>query len=129
MIRSPLLAMFAAAILVPGLARAAEPLAGVWGGDRSILTLRGDGGSFESGCSYGEWNGPAAPDPGGRFVVKGHFRGALAGAQQEAPSAGPSAEFAGQVRDDTLVLSIRGDGAPRQVTLKRGVRPRMVRCL
>ena len=126
MIRSPLIVL---AMLLAIPAQAGPPLAGIWGGDQSVLTLRADGGSFESGCSYAEWNAPAAPDASGRFVVRGRLQGRAAGSQRDGATAGASAEFSGQIHDDLLVLSIRGDGPPREVTLKRGVRSRMVRCL
>ena len=122
--------IFAVAVATTGSAQAAAPpLTGTWGGDQSVLILRADGGSLESGCAGGEWTGPATPDDGGRFVVKGHVRAPAAGAQKEQPSISPNVEFIGQVIDDKLVLSIQGDGRIRQLTLKRGVRPRIVRCL
>ncbi len=131
MIRNKLVATVAVAILSPGLADAAPPLAGVWGGDQAILTLTQDGGTLTAGCAQGRLNGPVSLDAHSRFTAAGVLDATAQAGPQRAdlrPQT-ESAQFTGAVEGETLRLTVRSDAGERTYVLTRGARPKIIRCL
>ncbi len=104
-------------------------LAGVWGGDRTIVTFSKAGAQVQSDCSQGDIAGPLRLDTAGKFKAKGTYQ-AFSGGPQRADEAIPTAIFSGHVSGKTMVLTIKPlGGLAHAVTLREGVRPKLVRCL
>ncbi len=108
----------------------APPLTGLWGGNRAILTIGPEGGRLQQECGYASF-GPVRPDGEGRFRVTGVLEPATPGPQRaDGPPAGARTVFEGQVDGQTLILTIKPKGQDAQrLTLIKGMRAKMVRCL
>jgi hypothetical protein len=123
-----------ALLALPGCAAAQPPaaLSGVWGGDRLKATFTETGATLQADCADGMIAGPVRTDGAGRFSAAGAYEVRHGGPQRVEEDARPAANarFEGQIRGETLKLTIRGaDGAPAQTfTLVRGARPKLVRC-
>jgi hypothetical protein len=123
-----------ALLALPGCATAHPPaaLSGVWGGDHLTATFTEAGAKLQADCAEGAISGPVRTDPAGRFSAAGAYQAQHGGPQRVEEDAAPAANarFEGQVRGETLVLTIRGaDGAPAQTfTLVRGAHAKLVRC-
>jgi hypothetical protein len=106
-------------------------LAGVWGGDRTVLTFGVTGATIQSDCAQGAITGPILLAADGHFRASGTFENQGPGPQEADRAVLPAASFTGQVDGDTMVLTVHESGgrAPMRLTLRRGVRPKLVRCL
>ena len=126
-----LITAFAFAGLLTGAAYAG-PVQGVWGGDRAILTFLSTGAHLQLDCAAGDIGSPVSIDEFGRFSARGHFQLFEAGPQRaDDLSPAPRAEYVGKVNGETLTLTVKTEGDPigHSFSLKRGVRPKLVRCL
>ena len=109
-----------------------ETLVGEWGGEGLVATFTAQGATFEAGCAQGAVASPVRPDAVGRFTAGGRFEIEHPGPQSaDEDGRGVEAVYSGRVSGDALTLSIRpgGGGAPQTYHLRRGVRPKLVRCL
>lgn len=107
-------------------------LTGEWGGDGLVATFTAQGATFEASCAQGAVPSPVHPDAGGRFTADGRFEIERPGPQPaDEDGRGVEAVFSGRVSGDALTLSVReaGGGPPQTYHLRRGVRPKLVRCL
>ena len=131
MVKSLPLLAGALALSGGGLANARPVIVdGVWGGGQSVVTVARGGLNLETGCAQGAVTGPVRLDAHGRFAVKGVLQGARPGPQLADEGAGrAAATFSGQIRGDTMRLEIRTATGAQSYTLKRGVRPKLIRCL
>ena len=124
--------LMAAAVLSPTDAAQAgtRELNGTWGGDRTIITFGKTGAQVQSDCAEGTISGPVRINAAGKFVAKGTFQSFGGGPQAAEPAQVPAAQFGGHVSGKTLILTIKVKGSPTQsLTLREGVRPKLVRCL
>lgn len=123
-----------AILALPGCAMAGPPaaLSGVWAGDRMTATFTEAGAKLQADCADGVIAGPLRADATGRFSGAGTYDVRHGGPQQveEGAPAAANARFEGQVRGETLVLTVRSPagGAPQTFTLVRGARIKLVRC-
>ncbi len=113
-------------------ATAAGSLEGVWGGDRMRLVVDADGATLEADCADGRIAGPIVLTGDGTFVATGRFVRHKGGPEVvDAVPASDAARFGGQVKGDTLRLSIlpAGASAPQTFNLRKGAAIKLVRCL
>lgn len=104
-------------------------LSGVWGGDRTVVTFGKTSAQVQSDCSEGTITGPLRVNTAGKFKARGVYQ-AFSGGPQQADEAIPAAQYSGHLSGKTLVLTIQPVGGKSQtVTLREGVRPKLVRCL
>lgn len=109
---------------------ATAPLTGSWGGDRTLLTLGPDGGSFKQDCASGTIAGPIHLDAHGRFTASGRFEKNRPGPQPADVPLGEPARFEGQVKGQTLQLVVHpASGGEQKLTLTSGRRVKLIRCL
>jgi len=113
-------------------ATAPAALTGTYGGDRVNATFTANGARLDFDCAVAEIDGAVLPDGEGRFVARGRYladhSGPIAG--DAAPRAA-AAVFEGRIAGDTLRLELKvnGETAPQVLTLVRGMRVKLVRCL
>lgn len=111
---------------------AGEPLAGPYGGDRVNATFTTDGARLDFDCAAAEIDGAVRPGPDGRFRASGRFLadhpGPIAG---DVAARAVPAQFSGRVEGDELRLDIAVEGrtGTQTLTLLRGQRVKLVRCL
>ena len=111
---------------------AAPPLTGQWGGDRAQLTLELSGGRIEYDCGAGTIEAPLVLDAKGNFSVPGKHEDYQPGpTAADAVLALRAALYRGSVAGDRMSLTVQvtGDKRPRTITLVRGQRVKLVRCL
>jgi hypothetical protein len=128
------LSLAAALLALPPVTTATPPgaLTGTFGGDRVNATFTANGARLDFDCAVAEIDGAVLPDSDGHFVARGRYL-----AEHSGPIAGDHAPravatmFAGWVVGDTLRLELKvtGEPAPRMLTLVRGKRAKLVRCL
>ena len=118
------------------LAARAEPVqgavTGAWAGDRARLVLDEHGGRLEMDCASGSFASPLRPADDGAFRVLGTFERHGAGAQRtDAGATARPAQYAGEVKDGAMTLSIQAEGqdGPQVLHLRRGANVKLVRCL
>ncbi len=106
-------------------------IAGVWSGGRHVLTTSDTGLRLETDCARAEFE-PPKPDSQGHFRVEGIHRADAAGPQRADDKApvGQPAVLEGSLKDNRpeLRLIIEG-GAPQMLSLQRGRRVKLIRCL
>lgn len=113
-------------------ASAAEGLVGLWGGDRMRLTIEAGGANLQADCATGRIAGPIELSPAGTFAATGVFEQHRPGPQRaDTNAAPPGARYSGEVKGDTMTLSILPEGAstPLSFELRKGVDVKLVRCL
>lgn len=105
-------------------------LTGVWGGERTVVTFTANGAQVQQDCAEGSFTGPLRLNAAGKFRAKGVFQ-TFSGGPQQADEAIPTAVFSGHVKGKTMTLTIQPKvGSPAQsLTLREGVRPKLIRCL
>jgi hypothetical protein len=104
-------------------------LSGVWGGDRTVVTFSKTGAQVQSDCSEGTIAGPLRVNTAGKFKAKGVYQTSTGGPQR-ADEGVPAALYSGHLSGKTLVLTIQPSGGqPQTLTLREGVRPKLLRCL
>ena len=105
---------------------------GTWGGNQVRMTVSDDGAEVEYGCVSGRIRSPLRLDAEGRFDVKGTSIQQQPGPEREVPeSAEPTARYKGQVKGDTMTLSVSLPDARQSVgpfTLTRGRNVVLRRC-
>lgn len=114
-----------------GTAASATPaLQGVWSGDRHILTVTETGARLETDCAFAEFPAPAL-DAKGHFKVSGRFHPDTAGPQPgDTPATGQPASLEGSLDAGALTVTLAPKGsAPQKLTLLRGQRVKLIRCL
>lgn len=113
-------------------ASARPSLAGEWGGDRAQLTITAAGGRIDYDCGSGTIVGPVRLDAKNRFKASGRHEEFSAGPMQadSAPVTHATA-YSGSLKGDTLALTVKvaGETKPRTLTLLRGKRVKLIRCL
>jgi hypothetical protein len=104
---------------------------GDWGGDHVHLVATSRGGTIEFDCGHGTLDGVLRVDAGGRFDVRGRYFGEHAGPvrKDEAADATP-ARYAGSLRGGLLTLTVTLSGGETlgPFELRRGQRPRLMKC-
>lgn len=103
---------------------------GVWSGDRHILTINKTGARLEADCAFAEFP-TLAPDANGHFKVNGQFHPDTAGPQPgDKIATGKPATLEGTLQADKLVVTLSATGTkPQTLTLQRGNRVKLIRCL
>lgn len=102
---------------------------GTWGGDHAVLEMTEKGGEIEFDCANGRITEPIAPDDDGHFDVQGIFTAEHAGPVRDDDPGGDPARYQGDVRDDTMTLTVvRKDDSLGPFTLTRGRRPNLRKC-
>lgn len=122
-------AVLVSACMTPG--NATQPEEGLWGTPGTVLTLTAAGGMLEEGCAQTAL-GPIRTDANGRFTATGRLTTWGGGPQQADVPAEPARPIAvdGRIEGDRMTLRLTGDGlAPRELTLQRGLRAKVIRCL
>ena len=105
---------------------------GDWGGDRLRLSIDASGGHIQSDCASGAITGPIVLGKNGKFTARGTFDIDQPGPQSaDEGSASARARFSGQIVNDRMRLSITQTSSPtpQVYNLRKGVRPKMIRCL
>jgi hypothetical protein len=109
-----------------------QALTGSFGGDRVNATFTTNGARLDFDCAVAEIDGAVLPDDDGRFVARGRYLADHAGpiAGDVAPHA-VATVFEGRIAGHTLRLELKvtGEPVPRMLTLVRGQRVKLVRCL
>jgi hypothetical protein len=105
---------------------------GVWGGEHVRLEVNDGGAAVEFDCANGSIDQPVVLDGEGRFNVKGRYAAEHGGPvrRDENDNARP-ARYAGQVKGDTLTLSVTVGDSKESVgpfTLTRGSEGRVMKC-
>ena len=124
--------LIATAVLAPidSAQAGTRELSGTWGGDRTLVTFGKTGAQLQSDCADGTIRGPVRINTAGKFVAKGTFQSFGGGPQSAEPAPVPEAQFGGHLSGKTLILTIKVKGSPAQtLTLREGIRPKLVRCL
>ena len=127
------MAVFGAMSLgVHGANAAPAPLAGMWGGDRAILTLTDQGGRLQFDCGFATFDEAVRPNGKGRFKVTALYfpeHGGPTAADQ--PPAELTAALSGVVQGESLRLTFRPAGRREAQTLNMvaGQRLKLIRCL
>jgi hypothetical protein len=120
--------LIAALAVAPAAGRAPR---GDWGGDHVHLVAISKGGTIEFDCGHGTLDGPLRVDTGGRFDVRGRYFGEHGGPvrKDEAASATP-ARYSGSLQDGmlTMVVTLSGGETLGPFQLRRGQRPRLMKC-
>lgn len=109
------------------------PLAiGTWGGDSGGLIVTDTAAHLHVGCTFGDLKGRIVLDAEGRFTASGTYM-----LRAYPITIGPTvpAQFAGQLRGKTLVVTATVNDTAQKttvvrgpVTLQLGVEPRMANC-
>ena len=113
-------------------ATAARAIEGQWGGDRMNLLIDAAGGQLELDCASGRMVGAVRWDANGRFSARGTFDQQQAGPQRaDADHVATPARYSGEVKAETMTLSILTEGAqaPQVFNLRKGARVKLLRCL
>lgn len=107
-------------------------LSGTWGGDRMILTMDAKGGQIDMDCANGAITGKIVLDAKGNFTARGTFNQESGGQTlaEDFTSKGNPAIYHGQIIGNTIKLTIIQNGLaqPISYTLRKGERPKLVRC-
>lgn len=107
--------------------------AGMWGGERVRLVVRGDGAEVEFDCAHGRIDGRLRLDADGRFDAAGTFVAEHGGPVREgAREEGQPARYSGRVRGKTMTLSVRLAGPDEDAetfTLTHGREAELTKCL
>ena len=107
------------------------PLTGSWGGAHVGLILGEAGGTLEYDCASGRI-GPVVPRPDGTFGAVGSHTPGTGGPERigEVPPT-YEARYSGRVRGDTMTLqvAVANGAAIGPLTLERGAKPIILRCL
>ena len=106
-------------------------LQGRWAGDRMQLVIDAQGGRIEGDCASGTITGPVVVAADGRFTSHGSFETYHPGPQRaDEAGAVASVNFAGELRNGTLTLTITpaGAGPAKVYTMQSGARVKLVRC-
>lgn len=112
----------------PG-ATAAGPASLIWGGPGALLRVEGTRARLTMDCAEGAFGAPAALVEGGGFAAGGTFSAHGGGPDRPGRGAG-RARFTGTVEGNRLLLEIAPDGGePFRLDLRRGVSPKLHRCL
>ncbi|WP_375290564.1 hypothetical protein [Qipengyuania sp.] len=129
-----LAAVLALNLVMTGCASAAgagaPPPDEVWGAPGHALAMNGGRGVLEESCSRLVF-GPVSLDSSGRFSATGELEQYAPGPQpgDSAPATVP-VTVNGTLKGETMDLTIAAEGAaPREVTLIRGRRAKIFRCL
>jgi hypothetical protein len=125
MARAPMLVL--ALLLAAG-----TPLAkGRWGGDHVALEITHRGAEIDYDCARGRIDEPIAPDADGHFSAKGvHVRERGGPIRKDETRAETPATFTGQVKGDTMTLTVTLEGGVDAGTfsLRRGAAGRVFKC-
>ena len=120
-------------VLRPGGAQAAiEPLSGMWGGDRAVLTLTAQGGRLEFDCGYAILSGPVALNRRGRFRAAGVYYPENGGpVDADVPPVQLAARFDGTVSGSNLHHNFKQSKgtADQAFDMVAGKRQKLIRCL
>ena len=111
---------------------AAEPLSGPYGGDRVNATFTERGARLEFDCAAAEIDGAVRPGPDGSFRASGRYLADHPGPiEGKAAARAVPARFSGHLEGDELRLdiAIESHTAGHTLTLVRGKRVKLVRCL
>ncbi len=114
-----------------GSAAGATPdLLGTWSGDRHVLTISETGARLETDCALSEFGEPWLGREG-QFKAKGMHHAGTGGPQAgDAVPSGPAATLEGMLKEGRLELVLAVAGSPPQpLSLQRGQRVKLIRCL
>jgi hypothetical protein len=108
----------------------AAGLDGLWSGPGTILTISASGGVLQQDCASGRF-GPVKVGKTGGFKARGTWEDYQPGPQPaDAPPIASGANFDGRLQGDTLTLTIERAGhSPQLLTLLKGKRAKIIRCL
>lgn len=128
------LSLVAALLALPPVTTATESgaLTGIYGGDRVNATFTANGARLEFDCAFAKIDGAVLPDGDGRFVARGRYLADHAGPiEGDTATRAVAAVFEGRIAGDTLriELKVTGEDSTRVLTLVRGQRVKLVRCL
>jgi len=111
----------------------AESLEGYWGGDQLQLVIDATHAYIEMDCASGTIILPLQLKKNRSFQALGTFMQHQTGGPQRADEAlaPDAARYAGQVKGETMRLTILPSGAqkPQEFKLQKGVRVKLIRCL
>jgi hypothetical protein len=109
-----------------------RPLAsGLWGGDHVRMTVNRTGAELEYDCADSTIDQPIIVDARGRFTAKGSYRPAHGGPRREGRDGAGRARYVGEVRADTMRLTVTLENAKQPAgsfTLRRGDDPLLTKC-
>lgn len=111
---------------------AAEPLSGLYGGDRVNATFTDRGARLDFDCAAAEIDGAVRSGPDGSIRASGRYLADHPGPiEGDLAAHSVPAQFSGRLVGDELHLEItvEGHAAAQTVTLVRGRRVKLVRCL
>ena len=105
---------------------------GRWGGAQVNLIAGESFSSIDLGCGAGVIDGPLKVDANGRFKAGGRMEVFRPGPQRtDVPPAFQDAVFEGQIRGDTMDLTVQvtGGSEPGKFQLKQNRVAKIIRCL
>lgn len=109
------------------------PATGVWGSFQANLLMTASTAQIELDCGSVRFDEPISFDDKGRFVAQGVMTQYTPGPDRadEGPIAGTPVTITGQISDKIMTLSMQvgGEAAPREFTLQKNRRGRIIRCL
>jgi hypothetical protein len=118
--------------LSPRSAAESRPMApGLWGGDHVRMTIDRAGARLEYDCADSTIDQPIILDAKGRFTAKGSYSPAHGGPSRDGQAAAGRARYVGEVRANTMKLTVTIENATEPVgvfTLKRGDDPLLTKC-
>jgi hypothetical protein len=115
-----------------------EVALGRWGGTSIAMTVEESGAKIEFDCAHGTVSGRLALDEDGRFELPGTFARERPGPVRMGPNGeaveekGVPATYSGRLREGVLRLTIRIEGADKDIPpleLRLGQTPRLHKCL
>jgi hypothetical protein len=102
---------------------------GPWGGDQVALEVAAAGAVLEFECAEGKITESFKLDDRGDFDLPGTFIAQGPGPSRDGDSSASPARYKGQVRGDTMTLTVfRGDQQLGPYTLTRDRRPILKKC-
>ena len=108
------------------------PLTGAWGAEHVGLDLQPDGGILDYDCAAGRIDGPLVVLGDSSFTASGNHTPGTGGPERvDLPRQSFPATYRGTVRGDRMTLSVRVANGQLlgPFDLRRGVAPRLLRCL
>jgi hypothetical protein len=104
---------------------------GLWGGDHVRMTVSRIGARLEYDCADSTIDQPIILDARGRFTAKGSYTPARGGPRRNGEAAAGRARYVGEVRADTMRLTVTLENTKPPVgvfTLRRGDDPLLTKC-
>ena len=115
----------------PQAAQSRRMASGLWGGDHVRMMVSRTGARLEYDCADSTIDQPIILDAKGKFTAKGSYTPERGGPRRSGPAAAGRARYVGEVRADTMKLTVTLESTKEPVgvfTLRRGEDPLLTKC-